>query len=76
MTQILGRHEFYRRAPWLPLVLTAAAQRPGPFYFELPHKLVEPKVFGYRNLSDDEVSVSALMTEVIKHLDIQSIDVP
>jgi hypothetical protein len=76
LTQVLGRQDLYRRAPWLPLVLTAATRRPGPFFVELPHRLVPPKIFGFRALSADVVQVDKLMAEMAQHLDIQSIDVP
>lgn len=75
-TQVLGRYFLYRLNLWRPLVLTAATFRPGPFFIELPHKLVEPKPFGFRILSPDGAKVEAIIMEMVKHLDIQSIDVP
>jgi hypothetical protein len=76
LTQILGRSLLYKRGWYLPLVMTASARRPGPFYLEIPHKLVQPKVFGFVALNGQAAYVERRMSCLAVDLDIQSIDVP
>lgn len=54
---------------------TLATNRPGPFYIKIPRRIVAPKVFGYRILTND-VRLDEKMRSAATRLDLLTIDLP
>ena len=54
--------------------LTLSAKSPGPFFFKVPEKLVAPKKFGFRVLSNKILEPELL--KITEFLDLETIDVP
>lgn len=74
LLRILGRHGLYH-ASFPAFVFTLSAFKPGVFFLKVPELLIAPKRFGYVIL-DDSRSISTTLANVVRCLDLNTIDVP